>query len=55
MICHYVDNALYEMYKERGGDRLDDNYSGRNLHLGKMFMYNFVFDGDEPVLLQVHR
>ena len=40
------DNAMYEMDKERGGDRLDENYSGRNLHLGEMFMYNFVFDGD---------
>ena len=44
------DNAMYEMNKERGGDRLDENYSGRNLHLGEMFMYNFVFDGVEPVL-----
>jgi len=44
------DNAIYMMGKERGGDRLDENYSGRNLHLGKMLIYNFVFDGIEPVL-----
>ena len=39
------DNALYLMDKERGGDRLDENYSHHNLHLGEMFIYNFVFDG----------
>ena len=44
------DNALYLMGKERGSDRLDENYSGRGMHLGKMYMYNFVFDGHEPVL-----
>jgi hypothetical protein len=44
------DNALYQMNKERDGDRLDDNYSIINLKLSKMYMYNFVFDGTEPVL-----
>ncbi len=44
------DNAIYMMDKERGSDRLDENYSGRNLHLGEMYMYNFVFDDNEPVL-----
>ena len=44
------DNALYLMDKERGGDRLDENYSHHNLHLGEMFIYNFVFDGVQPVL-----
>ena len=37
------------MYKERHSHRLSENYSREKLHLGKMFMYNFVFDGDEPV------
>jgi hypothetical protein len=37
------------MFKERHGHRLADNYTREKLHLGKMFMYNFVFDGDEPV------
>ena len=43
------DNAIYMMGKEASADRLDENYSGRNLHLGEMYMYNFVFDGNEPV------
>jgi hypothetical protein len=41
--------ALEKMFKERHGHRLADNYTREKLHLGKMFMYNFVFDGDEPV------
>ena len=41
--------ALEKMYKERHSHRLAENYSREKLHLGKMFMYNFVFDGDEPV------
>tara|TARA_Y100000385_G_scaffold59774_1_gene57934 strand:+ start:26659 stop:27228 length:570 start_codon:yes stop_codon:yes gene_type:complete len=44
------DNAIYTMSLQRGGDRLDENYSGRNLHLKDMHLYNFVFDGIEPVL-----
>jgi hypothetical protein len=44
------DAALYKMDKEREGDRLDENYGGRNLMLSKMHIYNFVFDGIEPVL-----
>jgi|TARA_B100000470_G_scaffold219154_1_gene205563 hypothetical protein len=41
--------ALEKMFKERHSHRLADNYSRDKLHLGKMYMYNFVFDGDEPV------
>ena len=39
----------FKMDKERHGHRLADNYTMKGLHLGKMYMYNFVFDGDEPV------
>ena len=39
------DNAMYMMGKEASADRLDENYSARNLHLAEMYMYNFVFDG----------
>ncbi len=35
--------ALVQMDKERIGHRLEDNYSRENLHLGKMFLFNFVF------------
>ena len=41
--------AFVKMEKERHNHRLADNYSRKGLHLGKMFMYNFVFDGIEPV------
>ena len=41
--------ALVQMDKERHSHRLADNYSTEGLHLGKMFMYNFVFDGEKPV------
>jgi len=41
------DNALYIMGKS--SDRLGKNYAVSNLQLGKMYMYNFVFDGAEPV------
>jgi hypothetical protein len=41
--------ALIQMDKERLTHRLSDNYDLKGLHLNNMFMYNFVFDGDEPV------
>jgi|TARA_B110000091_G_scaffold33322_1_gene35114 hypothetical protein len=41
--------ALVQMDKERLTHRLSDNYDLKGLHLKKMYMYNFVFDGDEPV------
>ena len=39
--------ALLQMEKERHSHRLADNYSRKGLHLDKMFMYNFVFDGEK--------
>lgn len=41
--------ALIQMEEERHSHRLADNYSRKGLHLDKMFMYNFVFDGEKPV------
>jgi len=41
--------ALIQMDKERHSHRLADNYNKKGLHLDKMFMYNFVFDGEKPV------
>jgi len=41
--------AIAQMDNERKGQRLEDNYSYKELKLDKMFMYNFVFDGTEPV------
>ena len=37
------DAAKVLMDKERIGHRLENNYSRENLHLGKMFLFNFVF------------
>jgi len=42
------DAAKGLMDKERIGHRLENNYSRENLHLGKMFLYNFVFYKDTP-------
>ena len=46
-LCH---SAFLQMETERDGDRLSDNYSFSKLNLDRMVMFNFVFDGDQPVL-----
>jgi hypothetical protein len=45
------DAALHMMNTERIDHRLSDNYSRKRLNnsFSKMLMYNFVFDGVEPV------
>jgi len=46
-LCH---DAFLKMEEERDGDRLSDNYSFSKLNLDRMVMFNFVFEGDRPIL-----
>lgn len=42
-------DAFLQMQLESMDDRLGDNYKYHRLNLDKMYNFNFVFDGDEPV------
>ena len=42
------DYAKFLMHEQSIGHRLGNNYSRENLHLGKMFLYNFVFYKNTP-------
>ena len=43
------EKALLQLEDERDKHRLSENYTDKGLHFDKMFIYNFVFDGTEPV------
>ena len=43
------EKALLYLDDERENHRLSENYTIKGLHLDKMYLYNIVFDGNEPV------
>ena len=43
------EKALLQLDDESAGHRLEENYTEKGMHLDKMYLYNFVFDGTEPV------
>lgn len=43
--------ALEQAEQESKSDRLAANYSLQRLNLEQMLLFNFVFDGDKPVLM----
>ena len=43
------EKAMLYLEDERINHRLSENYTDKGLHFDKMYLYNFVFDGTEPV------